>query len=81
MIAAQRTRHVVIVECDVAKLSPAQLDVLLKALAVCPDVSFRVEAVPPPLAGVISGVIPEGTIVIHRTANNMLATEGSGAHA
>ncbi len=54
MSAAPRARHVVIVEYDVAKLTPAQLDVLLKALTVCPDVSFRVEVVP----GVISGVIP-----------------------
>jgi hypothetical protein len=58
VITATRTRRVVIVEYDVAKLSPTQLDGLLKALAVCPDVSFRVEIVP----GVISGVIPEASI-------------------
>ena len=53
MSTSPRPRHIVIVEYDVAKLSSAQLDVLLKALAVCPDVSFRVEVIP----GVISGVI------------------------
>ena len=55
MSTTPRPRHIVIVEYDVAKLSSAQLDVLLKALAVCLDVSFRVEVI----SGVISGVIPE----------------------
>jgi len=47
-----RPRHVVIVEYDIAKLTYAQVDVLLKVLAVCSDVSFRVEIVPRVIPGV-----------------------------